>query len=65
MEIEKKSNYDKINFGLFKGKNWNDLPTHYLEYLVSDKCMTYQSNKDIAKKVLQNKKIIDGQIKLL
>jgi len=37
------------------------VPKHYLEYLVTDECLTPQCNKDIAKKELLQRDVCDGQ----
>ncbi len=48
--------FGKIRFGRFKGRNWIQAPTFWLEYLLKEECKTSQFNKDIAKRVLQHKK---------
>lgn len=64
MIIEKKKDYGKIDFGKHEGKNWNDLPLDYLQYLVKDECYTSDHNKEIAQKILDQYNVIDNQVPL-
>lgn len=59
-----KQDYGTVNFGQFKGKKWSDVPKHYLEYLVTDECLTPQCNKDISKKELLQRDVCEGQEEL-
>ena len=56
--------YGVINFGYYQGKEWIKLPSNYLLYLMGDDCHTAQSNKDKAKKCLELKKVLKGQLEL-
>lgn len=61
----KKKEFGKIDFGnIYKGKKWTDkeVSSHWLEYVASDKCFTSEENKEIARAVLQQRGICDGQI---
>ena len=64
MSYFKKKDLGKVNFGKFKGLNWNDplIKDNYLEYLMSDDCSTAHENKEIAKQELAQRKLIEGQI---
>ena len=64
MDIIKKVDYGVITFGRFKDKKWSSVKRDYLEYLITDECLTNQENKDIAKKELAQRDICDGQITL-
>jgi len=65
MKEEEIINYGIIDFGTkFKGKKWNEVPKHWLEYIISDECYTTEENKNIAKKILINWSVCKGQGKL-
>jgi len=64
-KVMEKKNFGKINFGTYKGKEWNDLPKDYLQYLISDECRTSEKNKNIAKQVLSQYDIVDGQLSFI
>ena len=53
-----------VGFGKFAMSKWRDLPENYLEYLVSDECLTNDENKAKARKELRNRLIQPGQMKL-
>ena len=53
--------YGTIDFGQIKGKKWSEVNKHYLEYLITDECLTPQKNKDIAKKELLQREVCPGQ----
>ena len=53
-----------LDFGVNKGQKWSEQHRHYLEYLISDECLTSESNKEIARQVLRQKNIIKGQLEL-
>ena len=56
--------YGVIDFGKYKGTEWIKLRSWYLEYLINDDCHTPQVNKDKAKKCLELKKVLKGQLEL-
>ena len=56
--------YGVIDFGKYKGTEWIKLRSWYLEYLISADCLTAQPNKDKAKKCLELKKVLKGQLEL-
>jgi len=61
----KKKSFGKIKFGnTYKGKNWDDpdVPVDWLEWVASDDCRTSQENKDIARQVLNQRGICEGQL---
>ena len=61
----KKKDFGKIKFGnTYKGFKWDDpkVATHWLEWVVGEDCMTSEENKEIARQVLRQRKICDGQI---
>ena len=62
-EVEVKD-FGIINFGVNKGQKWNEQHRHYLEYLISDECMTSEANKEIARQVLKQKNLIKGQLEM-
>lgn len=67
MKVFKKQDYGTINFGsTYYGRNWNDpkVDKNWLEYVVSDKCLASKENKEIARKVLIQKRVVDGQIEM-
>ena len=64
-KVEFKKDFGVIDFGKFKGEKWDDLKIDYLEYLISEECNTSEENKRIAKKVLENKKVLDGQLNFI
>ena len=53
-----------VGFGKFALSRWSDLPEDYLEYLVTDECLTSEENKNKARKELRNRLIQPGQMKL-
>jgi len=53
-----------VEFGVFKGKKWSEIPKNYLEYIQSPECLTSSNNKEKAKKELYNRTFLDGQIEL-
>ena len=58
----KKVDYGIVNFGQYKGlKKWSEIPKHYLEYIISEECLTPEANKEIAKQELKQRDILDGQ----
>ena len=59
-----KTDYGIVNFGIFKGKKWSELPKNYLEWIQKPECLTPQENKDIAKKEYSQRDICDGQEEL-
>jgi len=52
--------FGQITFGRFKGKRWQECPSKYLEYLISDECLTSYFNKEKAKVVLRYKDSMKG-----
>lgn len=60
----KKIEYGFVPFGKFAGKRWSALPKDYLVFVISDECYTNQANKDIAKKELAQRDIVEGQTEL-
>jgi len=62
-EVEK-LDYGIITFGKYKGTEWIKLRSWYLNYLISDECLTAQANKDKAKMCLNLKKVLKGQLEL-
>ena len=62
--VVKKIEYGFVPFGKFKGNRWSSLPKDYLSFIISDDCYTSQANKEIAKKELQQREVVDGQEEL-
>jgi hypothetical protein len=59
--------YGIINFGTtYKGLKWNDpkVPIDWIEYVISDDCRTTTENKEIARKELKQRRIVQGQLEL-
>jgi hypothetical protein len=53
-----------IYFGIHKGKQWNELPMEYLDFLASEKCTIKEELKNLARKAMANRKIIKDQLKI-
>ena len=64
----KLKDFGPVSFGRFKGKKWQELPSKYLEYLISEDCNTSYFNKEKAKVVLNyknaNKGVMPGQLEM-
>lgn len=61
MSVFERKEFGNINFGSFRGTNWNELKLTYLDYLISSECNTSIANKNIARLVLENKNNLNGQ----
>ena len=64
MKVFEKIDFGIINFGNFKNKKWSEVPKKYIEYLISDECLTSEFNKNIAKQELKQRDVLDGQIEM-
>lgn len=64
VKIFHKTDFGIIGFGTFAGKKWSEIPKHYLEYLISEECLTNMNNKEIARKELQQRDVLDGQVEM-
>lgn len=62
--VVKKDNFGLISFGQYAGQKWEKLPEKYLQYLMSKDCHTSTSNKDMAYKVLSQRRVADGQLEI-
>lgn len=59
-----KQDYGIVKFGVYTGRKWSDVPKHYLEYIITPECLTREENKEIAKKELSQRDVVDGQEEL-
>lgn len=62
--VDHVKNNGVINFGKMAGKRWSEMRDDYLDFILSEKCYTSRENKEIAKQEKNNRKIIDGQIRM-
>jgi len=53
-----------VTFSKLKGKRWAEVPGHWLEFIVSDDCLTCLANKETARKEQLNRLTVEGQEEL-
>ena len=54
-----------VGFGTHAGKKWSKMPVEWLKWVISDNCLTGDKNKEIARKELQQRSFMDGQMEML
>lgn len=64
VDIFKRTDLGVVPFGRFKGMKWSALNEDYLRYLISDECNTSTENKCLARRELDQRIAIDGQIRM-
>ena len=50
-----------VTFGKLKGKRWAEVPGSWLEFIVSDDCLTCLENKETARKEIMQRTVVEGQ----
>jgi len=58
-----------VPFGMYKGKRWSEVPADYLKWIVSDEFTESMASgmpgiKDIARKELAQRNVLEGQLEM-